>query len=57
MEGYVIGADNPIAPVCLPGYPSSGGAASVANGDADFALVSDTGDAVRVPASYCRLLA
>lgn len=46
---------NPIAPDCLPGGSSSGSAVAVAGKDADFAIGTDTGGSVRVPASYCGL--
>ncbi|WP_243395592.1 amidase [Sphingomonas oleivorans] len=46
-------APNPLYPGLIPGGSSSGSAAAVAAGIADFALGTDTGGSIRMPAACC----
>ena len=55
-ENHFYGtARNPKAPDRIPGGSSSGSASAVAAGEVDFALGTDTGGSVRVPAANCGL--
>jgi amidase len=53
INHYTGTAINPRFPALIPGGSSSGSAAAVAAGLADFSLGTDTGGSVRVPACCC----
>ncbi|WP_102126220.1 amidase [Deinococcus planocerae] len=52
MNGFG-GTTHPFDPEWVPGGSSSGAAVSVALGQVDFALGTDTGGSIRVPAAWC----
>ncbi|WP_216319482.1 amidase [Deinococcus aestuarii] len=52
MNGFG-GTTHPFDPERVPGGSSSGAAVSVALGQVDFALGTDTGGSIRVPAAWC----
>lgn len=52
MNGFG-GTTHPFDPERMPGGSSSGAAVSVALGQVDFALGTDTGGSIRVPAAWC----
>lgn len=47
---------NPHYPELVPGGSSSGSAAAVAGGSVDFAIGTDTGGSIRVPATCCGIV-
>ncbi len=44
--------ENALAPGCIPGGSTAGGAVSVAQGIADIAMGTDTGGSLRIPAAF-----
>lgn len=53
VNAYAGTPTNPIFPNYIPGGSSSGAAASVASQSVDFAVGTDTGGSVRLPAACC----
>lgn len=53
LNAWTGTAPNPLYPGRIPGGSSSGSAAAVAAGLADFSLGTDTGGSVRIPAACC----
>lgn len=56
LEGRNLHYGTPLNPrdhAALPGGSSSGSAVAVATGEVDFALGTDTGGSIRVPAAWC----
>lgn len=47
---------NPLYPALVPGGSSSGSASGVAAGQVDFAIGTDTGGSIRVPAACCGIV-
>lgn len=56
INGWTGTPINPHYPALVPGGSSSGCAAAVAAGLADFAIGTDTGGSVRVPAACCGIV-
>lgn len=55
LNSWTGAPENPAYPGLIPGGSSSGSAVAVARGDCEFALGTDTGGSVRLPAACCGL--
>jgi len=56
VNAYAGTPPNPRFPAFVPGGSSSGSAAAVAAGLVDFAIGTDTGGSIRIPATCCGIL-
>jgi amidase len=56
INAYAGTPRNPRFPTLVPGGSSSGSAAAVAAGLVDFAIGTDTGGSIRIPANCCGIL-
>jgi len=56
INAYAGTPRNPRFPALVPGGSSSGSAAAVAAGVVDFAIGTDTGGSIRIPATCCGIL-
>lgn len=56
INGWTGTPTNPKYPALVPGGSSSGSAVAVAAGLADFAIGTDTGGSIRVPATCCGIV-
>jgi aspartyl-tRNA(Asn)/glutamyl-tRNA(Gln) amidotransferase subunit A len=53
INAYTGTPAHPLDPARIPGGSSSGSAVAVATGSVDFALGTDTGGSIRIPAALC----
>lgn len=56
INGWTGTPTNPNYPALVPGGSSSGSAVAVANGLVEFAIGTDTGGSIRVPATCCAIV-